>query len=105
MRRALRKLLTDTVQHASHLGTYSSQGAAALEVAVERKARVEDTRRLILARDGTQQVTRAVVFIEGPVIVTVDDQITLPDDTTPPIIAVNTVKDINGAVSHVEVYF
>jgi len=28
MRRALRKLLTDTVQHASHLGTYSSQGAA-----------------------------------------------------------------------------
>jgi len=46
-----------------------------------------------------------VVFIEGPVIVTVDDQITLPDDTTPPIIAVNTVKDINGAVSHVEVYF
>lgn len=104
MRRALRKLLTDTVQHSAFAGR-DKQAAPFYGPAVPRSARVDDVHRLVRARDGSQQVTHSMAFIEGPVTVEPEDQIRLPNGTTPPIIAVEHVKDVNGTVDHAEVYF
>lgn len=56
---------------------------------------------------GYEAVSKLTIFLDGTsdaALITVDDRITLPNGTRPPILAVERVYDEYGRLHHVEVY-
>jgi len=53
---------------------------------------------------GVEVLAKGVVWIQGTPSIGLDDKITLPDGTTPPILNVQMVPDERGT-HHVKVYF
>ena len=98
---------TVTVSVHSGMNTYGdpqySTGTAS------HKARVEGTQRLVKGPDGRDVMARTVVYVGyttagvAPTI-TVQSKLTLPDATTPPIIAVDTLRMRSGGTDHQVVY-
>lgn len=82
-------------------GTY---GARTFGTAVSYSARVINKTQRVMAPDGTERIATGAVWILGTPIVTAEDQITLPDGSTPSILSVQPIPDQDGA-HHVKVLF
>lgn len=67
------------------------------------RARVVGKQRLVRSRDGTEKVSATQVYVFGAPAVSVEDRITLPDGSQPPILAVSRVPDETGD-HHVVIY-
>ncbi len=61
------------------------------------KCRIQRSRRLIVSQDGKEVPEEGRVYCYGTATVTVNDRLTLPDGTTPPILSVETRNDETGA--------
>ena len=96
-------LMSDTVQHAEFAGR-NAYGLPAYGSAIEYTARVVQKATWIRRADGSEVLAKTVVWIAGTPTITPEDQITLPDSTTPPILNTEKLTDADGA-HHVKVYF
>jgi hypothetical protein len=68
------------------------------------KAIVFHKQRLVIGPQGDSVVSTAQVYVDGPTAVTTSSKITLPDGTTPLILAVSTYPDQNGDTDHKVIY-
>ncbi len=101
---ALRALLTDTVT----LAAYTSQdvyGSPTYASPQTVPARIEYKVRRVVDHTGQERVSRARVFLDGDVVLDLRDRVTLPDGTSPPILALYSVRDVDGSISHHEISF
>lgn len=103
-RPAILTLMRQQVEHAPFLGRNSS-GQPFFDAPVVRRARVEHRSRLVRSRDGVERLSTTQAYIEGAVMISEQDKITLPDGTSPTILAVANQPDLDGQLSHCEVAF
>ena len=96
-------LMADEITHKA-LSSRDAYGAPTYGTGTAYTARVVFKPTWIRADDGTQVVARGVVWIAGTPNIDPQDQITLPDGTTPPILAVMRIPDENG-MHHIRVAF
>jgi len=96
-------LMAQTVTIAPFSGT-SAYGATTYGAAVSYGARVIYKSKLIRTPDGAEKVARGQVWLATVNAISVQDQITLPDGTTPVILTVEQIPDENGP-HHTKVYF
>lgn len=110
MRTALLRLMIDRIQHAALL-TYDN-GQRTFDLPVQRRARIDRSTRQIRNAAGEFVNSEALVFIEGPVLINERDALLMQNDTptdaellaAAPIIKVDHVSDIDGTISHAEVF-
>lgn len=96
-------LMPDTVTHAEHAGN-DRWGSPSYGSPVSFSARVVYRPESVRAADGAEVVARGHVWLLGSPAVDPKDEITLPDATTPPILAVERFPDENGA-HHTKIFF
>lgn len=101
---ALLALLTETLMVRPYL-SQDAYGTPTYGPSVPTPAREEWKIRRIVDQTGQERISRARVFFDGDVSLTVRDQVTLTDGTTPPILLLYHVRNINGSVHHLEVSF
>jgi hypothetical protein len=99
---ALVGLLQQTVSVASATTT-NLYGETSHGTATELAARVEPRVTQIRKADGAVVPSKAYVYLDGDASITTQSQITLPDGTTPVILAVEKHTDETGAVDHTKV--
>lgn len=92
---------TVEVQQRTGLDAYAKPSYGA---AVQYRARVVYKNSNVRARDGQVIVARGFVWVNGTPVITVDDRITLPDSTHPPILSVERYPDELGD-HHIKVFF
>lgn len=68
------------------------------------RARIIYRRRRVPDRTGNLVLSRGEVWIAGIPVIGFDDLLTLPDETTPAILAVDALSD-NAGLHHTKVYF
>jgi hypothetical protein len=101
---ALTAMLVHTISHAAWL-SQDGYGAPTFGTPVLRPARVEPQVRRITNAQGQERVSRALVFLDGEVVLDLRDRLTLPDGTVPPIQRIDTLTDADTAtVDHLEVW-
>lgn len=61
------------------------------------QARVEQAVRLVRAVDGQERVSMVTIYLASPTTIDPRSQITLPDGSAPPIMAITAIPDENGA--------
>ncbi len=71
---------------------------------VSYKARVTYKQDLLRDAAGREVLSKGFVWIQGAPTVSPEDQLTLPDNTTPPIVTTEIYYDEVGA-HHTKVYF
>jgi len=104
LHRVLRGRLNQTVTVAAYAGNNAYGDASYASSATTYVARVEGKQHEVVDTRGQDVLARGMVFI-GPTstgglpAVKVQDKVTLPDGTTPPLLAVDTVRDRDG-VNH-----
>jgi hypothetical protein len=86
------KSLQPTVIHEAVAGIDGS-GAITFAAPVPRAALVDYTQKIISSSNGQMIVSRARITLLTPVAVTLQDQFTLPDGTTGPILDLSGVID------------
>jgi hypothetical protein len=101
MHEALQRLLTDTIEHHAYLGQ-DSYGAPLYAPLVRRLCRLEAMVRRVVDAQGQERVSRSRCFFDGDVTLTLRDKLLLPDGTSPPILQLASVKDVDGSVDHWE---
>lgn len=84
--------------------SYDSQGNPVLSTSSDNRALVEYRTRAVTGRDGTQKVSSCQILLPSASTVTIDDSITLPDGTTPQIIAIERQPDFDGNIEYVKVF-
>jgi hypothetical protein len=60
--------------------------------------------KAIRDKGGVEKVSSCQVYLRGDTVVAIEDQITLPDNSQPQIIAVQRYPDFTGAMILTEVY-
>lgn len=95
-------LTASSVTHAAAVsqGRYGSYEYGA---GTSYAARISTRPRRLRRGDGQEVQLSAVVWLESSVNVKVEDRLTMPDGTTPPIVAVERVFDEVGA-HHTKLY-
>lgn len=101
---ALVAMLTETLTVAPYLGQ-DAYGTPTFGPPAHYPAREEWKVRRIVDQSGQERVSRARVFFDGNVLLTLRDQVTLTDGTAPPILLLAAVRAVNGTRSHWEVSF
>lgn len=96
-------LMPETVYHAE-FASRDDYGKPVYGSQVGYSARVIYKPRMVKAADGKDIVAKGRVWIAGTPSVTPQDEIELPDGTTPPILNVGRFSDENGA-HHVVIDF
>ena len=96
-------MMPHTVTVAS-LSSTDDYGAPTFGTAVSYSARVVSKPTHVKAADGAEVLARGYLWINGLPTITPTDKITLPDSSTPPILAIDKVPDEDGD-HHVKVYF
>ncbi len=96
-------LMPDEITHAPMTGR-DKYGKPTFGSGTDFKARVLFKPTWVRGVDGTLVRARGMVWIGGTPNVDPQDQITLPDSTTPPIMAVERIPDEVG-IHHVKVFF
>lgn len=96
-------MMPHTVTHAT-VASRDTYGAKTYNTATSYTARVTYKPTMVRSADGMEVLARGVVWLMGSPAVDPDDQITLPDSTTPPILAAELIPDEDGA-HHTKVYF
>jgi hypothetical protein len=84
--------LQATVSHAA-FSSADSYGNPTYASAKNRKALVEFKPKMVKTTSGEEKVSKATVTFIQPVAVDLRDQITLPDGTTSPILAISGLVD------------
>jgi len=97
--------LQATVKHAAFDKTYTRSGQPNHKTAVSRKAIVEKKQELKTAIDGSERVSQTKLTFLGAIDVDVRDTITLPDGTSPTILAVASPLADDGTRLITEVWF
>lgn len=100
----LAPLFGATIQHAPATGFNAYGEPASFGPATPYAARVVYRARQIRDAKGQRTISRGEVWIAGTPAVGLNDTITLPDGSTPPILSVELLTDENGP-SHAHVYF
>lgn len=93
--------------HTVNIAPYASRdsfGKPSYGADVAHRARVVYKNIHIRASDGSEKVARGVVYLGSAVVVSPEDRVTLPDTTTPPVLACNNYSDDVGA-HHTQIYF
>lgn len=97
-------LMKDTVTH-YQMSSRDSYGAITYGSGTEYQSRVVYKRELVRDSNGNQVVSKGVVWFMAYVNINPDqDKITLPDGTSPPILAVERFPD-NVGDNHTKLYF
>jgi len=81
-----------------------SEGMRTYGTAVTVDALVIGKQKLVLDSQGRDVVSSAQVYLDGTAVVTTESKITLPDGTTPVILAVSVYPDLDGVTDHKVVY-
>jgi hypothetical protein len=97
------ELMPHTVSHAE-LASRDAYGKPVYGSAVDYTARVLYKNQKVRAKDGSEVVARGVVWIGGTPTVSPDDQLTLPDGSTPIILSFEQYADEDGA-HHTKIFF
>jgi len=96
-------LMPHLVDHAEYAGR-ADYGAVSYGSPVSYTARVTYKNQRVRIADGSEVVARGTVWIAGTPSIDPEDQITLPDDSTPPILSVEKYADEDGDL-FVKVFF
>lgn len=99
----LSELFGATIEHAPAAG-FNGYGEATHGTPAPYQARVLYRARLVRDAKGVQTVSRGEVWIAAPLHVGLQDRITLPDGSTPQILAAELLTDEAGP-SHAHVFF
>ena len=100
--------LLDLMPHEITLKPFASRsayGTPTYGTAAPHRCLVERKQRLVKKSDGCEAISQTTVYVAGPVEITEQDEITLPDGTAPPVLAVETFYDETGAVHSAKVAF
>ncbi|WP_207456064.1 hypothetical protein [Azospirillum sp. SYSU D00513] len=92
----LADLMPDVVEHAPANG-HDVYGAPSYGPASTYRARVAYRSRLVRDRNGDTVAARGSAWLAGAPVVGLDDRVTLPDGTSPPLLAVDRLTDERGA--------
>lgn len=96
-------LMPDTVTVEPFAGR-DGYGAPSYGAPVQYRARVVYRPNLVHAPDGKEVVARGTVWLATSDAVSTEDRLTLPDGSTPRVVAVERYTDASG-VHHVKVAF
>ena len=97
-------LMNQTVSHAEFAGR-SEYGVPTYGSSVEYSARVVYKQKFIRKADGSEVLSQGQVWLQSNVVATVEDEITLPDGSTPPILAIERFSDETTDFHHTKIYF
>jgi hypothetical protein len=81
-----------------------SEGMTTYGTAVTYDALVVGKQKLMRDMQGREVVSSAQVYVDGTAVVTASSKITLPDGTTPTILAVSSYPDLDGVTDHQVIY-
>lgn len=95
-------MFPQTIVH-SEFGGRDAYGKRSFGSPTSYSARVINRNKLVKASDGSEKMSTSQVWIQGLPTVTPEDQIELPDGTTPIILAVEEYPDQDGD-HHVKVF-
>jgi len=70
-----------------------------------RRCRVTEKQHLVRSFEGEQEVATTVAWVRSTSTFSPSDKITLPDGTTPRLLAVEEYRDQAGAMHHVKLSF
>lgn len=101
---ALQAMLTETLMVAPYV-SQDAYGTPVYGPPVAYPAREEWRIRRIVDQTGQERLSRARVFFDGNVPLTLRDQVTLTDGTTPPILLLYPVRGVQGEIDHLELSF
>ena len=105
MHPALRSMLTETIIHAAYVGR-DAYGVSTFTSPVTHKARIEYVTRRFRNVAGDEMMSRAIVYVDGTVVVGLQDKMTLSDGTSPKIQRVDMWTDpMTGQTDHRKIYF
>lgn len=93
---------TETITHAE-FGGRGGYGERSFGSPASYDARIVKINKLVKTSDGSEKMSTSQVWIQGTPVVTPEDQITLPDGSTPIILSVEKFPDDNGD-HHVKVF-
>ena len=98
-------LMPHTITHKS-LTAFSTDGYATevWSTGVSYAARVVGKQTLVKTFEGTEELATTVVYVKTSSTFGASDQITLPDGSTPPLLAAETYPDETG-VHHAKLMF
>ena len=88
---------TITIEPASGMDAY---GQSSYGTGVSVPARVEGRNRVVVDAQGNNAVSSTTIYVDGPTVVTTSSRITLPDGTTPLILSIESMPDIDGTPHH-----
>jgi len=97
-------MMPHTIQLSEFSGSNDSYGAPVYNSPVSYAARVSYKPTLVKNKEGEEVVARGVAWVGSAIVVNTEDQIELPDGTTPPVLAVDSLADEDG-LHHSKVYF
>lgn len=97
-------LMNQVVSHAesASVGEY---GGHAFGSAVDYSARVVYKSKLIRQKDGSEVLSRGVIWFQTNIDISVEDEVTLPDGSTPPLLMVDRYSDETNDFHHTKVFF
>lgn len=98
-----RDLMTDTVTHYA-LSSRDAYGTPSYGAGTSYPARVVRKHKLVRDAAGQQVVSTAQAWLGGTPAITPQDKVTLSDNSSPPIVAIERYQDEVGA-SHTVVFF
>jgi hypothetical protein len=104
MHEALREWLTETVELMPYLGQ-DGYGKSSYGPPQTLPCRSESQSRVLMLPTGREGVSTTRLFLDGDVQISMRDRVRFEDGTTPPIQRLDKVRDLDGTVSHYEVYF
>jgi hypothetical protein len=98
-------MLAQTVVVTTRTG-HSVYGTAAFSTSGSTyRARIVDKPGFVRSQQGENVAVKSVAWIASTGTISVSDQITLPDGTTPPVIAIESYPDEDGAQYFNKAYF
>ena len=96
-------MMPETVTHAE-LASRDAYGARNYGTPASYSVRVSYKPTLIRTTDGSEVVAKGFIWFQGTPNIDPEDQVTLPDGSTPPILAVERVSDQSG-LHHTKLFF
>jgi len=90
-----------TIEPASGMDAY---GQSSYGTGVSVHARVEGRNRVVVDAQGNNAVSSTTIYVDGLTVVSTASRITLPNGTTPLILAIAEMPDIDGTPHHKVIY-
>ncbi len=90
------------IEHATT--AWDSYGNPVLSTSSANTALVQYNTRAAIDREGKQKVSSCQILFSALTTVSIDDKITLPDNTTPIIISIEKTVDFDGNTEYIKVY-